>query len=293
MPSGSDRLVLAALIGIVVLGGNSFVAIKFSDFELPPFWGAGIRFLVATLLLFLIAAARRIILPRGGALIGAVVYGVLSFGASYAFTYYALVSLNAGLVSVILSLVPIATLFLAAAHRQEHLSARGLTGGLVAITGTAIIYNEQLTLSIPLAPLLALLGAVLSIAETGVVLKHFPMSNPYGTNAIGMLIGSAILMALSVVARERWALPTRTATIIAVIYLVIFGSIVISMLYLFVISQWTASATNYGLVLIPIVTVIVASFFAGEVVTWTFLGGTAMVILGVYFGAIHNALKGK
>ncbi len=292
MQSGRDRLVLAALIGTVIIGGSNFVAVKFSNFELPPFWGAGVRFFAASLLFLLVVVVRRIELPKGRALLGAVIYGVLSFGASYAFAYYALVSVKAGLASVVLSLVPIATLFLASAQRQERLDRRGLAGGSVALAGTAIVFNEQLTLAIPLAPLLALLGAVLSVAETSVVLRHFPRSNPYGTNAVAMLVGSAILIALSAVTRESWALPTRPATIFSLAYLVVPGSFLLFVLYLFVISRWTASATNYGFVLIPLVTVLVASVLSGEIVTSTFLVGTALVIVGVYLGAISRTLKG-
>ncbi len=291
MQSRDDRLVLAALIGTVIIGGSNFVAVKFSNFELPPFWGAGIRFFAAAVLFLIIVVARRIELPKGRALLGTVIYGVLSFGASYAFAYYALVSLKAGLASVVLSLVPIATLFLASAHRQERLDRRGLSGGLIAVAGTAIVFNEQLTLAIPLAPLLALLGAVFAVAETSVVLRHFPRSNPYGTNAVAMLVGAAILIALSAVARESWTLPTRPATIFSVTYLIVIGSFLLFALYLFVISRWTASATNYGFVLIPLVTVFVASVLAGEVVTSTFLVGTALVLVGVYFGAISRTLK--
>lgn len=289
MQLGSDRLALAALIGIAILGGINFVAVRISDFGLPPFWGAAIRFLAAAGLFVLIVAVRRIKFPRGRALEGAVIYGVLNFGVFYALTYYALVSVKAGEASVITSLVPIVTLFLASAQRQEHLDRRRLIGGLVAIAGTAVIFNEQLTLAIPLLPLLALLGSIFAAAETSIVLKHFPRSDPYGTNAVAMLVGSAVLLALSLIAQERWFLPTHVPTILTVAYLAVPGSVLLFALYLFVISRWTASATNYAFVLIPIVTVLVASVIVGEVVTPAFLAGTFLVLVGVYFGAIAKA----
>jgi drug/metabolite transporter (DMT)-like permease len=286
--SGPQRLVLVALIVQVILAGTNFVAVKFSNAELAPFWGAGLRFTIAGLIFLLIVAVRRIQLPRGRALEGAVIYGILSFGVSYALLYYALVSVRAGLASVVLSLVPIATLFLASAHRQERLDARGLGGGIVAIAGTAVVFNEQLTLSIPSTALLALIGAVAAIAETSIVLKHFPRANPYGTNAVAMLIGAAMLLVFSLLTQEKWAIPSGLPTIISVAYLIVPGSVFVFALYLFVISRWTASATNYGFVLIPLVTVLVASSLAGEAVTPTFLAGTALVLVGVFFGAISR-----
>ena len=272
----------------MIFAGTNFVAVRFSNLELPPFWGAGLRFSLAGLIFLAIVGIKRIELPRGKALEGAIIYGVLSFGVSYALSYYALVSVKAGLASVILSLVPIATLFLASAHRQEHLDTRGLGGGIVAIAGTAIVFNEQLTLAIPTTALLALLGAVVAIAEASVVIKHFPRANPYWTNAVGMLVGSALLVALSLLAQERWSIPSKFPTIISVVYLIVPGSVFLFALYLFVISRWTASATNYGFVLIPIVTVLVASSLAGEVVTLAFVLGTALVLAGVYAGAVSR-----
>ena len=284
-------MVLAALVIQVIVAGANFVAVRFSNLELPPFWGASLRFLFAGLFFLAIVVVRRIEFPKGRALVGTIIYGVLSFGVSYALAYYALVSVKAGLASVIFSLVPIATLFLASAQKQERLDLRGLGGGLVAIAGTAIVFNEQLTLSIPLISLLAMIGSVVAVAETSVVLKHFPQANPYGTNAVGMLVGTAMLVAVSLIAQEKWSLPSRIPTIVSVAYLVVPGSVFLFALYLFVISKWTASATNYGFVLIPLVTVLVASALAGEVVTLTFLAGTALVLVGVYFGAISRTLR--
>ncbi len=284
-------MVLAALIVQVIFAGTNFVAVRFSNLELPPFWGACLRFSLAGLIFLAIVVVRGFAFPRGKALEGVVIYGILSFGVSYALAYYALVSVKAGLASVILSLVPIATLFLASAQKQERLDSRGLGGGLVAIAGTAVVFNEQLTLAIPLTALLALLGAAVAIAETSVVLKHFPRGNPYATNAVGMLVGSAMLAVLSLIAQERWLLPSKVPTIVSVAYLVVPGSVFLFALYLYVISRWSASATNYGFVLIPIVTVLVASALAGEVVTVTFLAGTALVLIGVYFGALSRTLR--
>jgi drug/metabolite transporter (DMT)-like permease len=291
VPSGPQRLVVAALIVQVILAGTNFVAVKFSNAELPPFWGAGLRFTLAGLIFLAIVGFRRIPLPRGRALEGVIIYGVLSFGVSYALAYYALVSVKAGLASVILSLVPIATLFLASAHRQERLDARGVGGGVVAIAGTAVVFNEQLTLAIPLTALIALLVAVVAISEASIVLRHFPRANPYATNAVGMLVGSVMLLALSLLAGEKWAIPSRLPTIISVAYLIVPGSVFVFALYLYVISRWSASATNYGFVLIPLVTVLVASASAGEVVTLTFVAGTALVLVGVLFGAISRTRR--
>jgi drug/metabolite transporter (DMT)-like permease len=61
----SDRATFAAFAGIVVLGGFNAVAVRFSNRELEPFWGATLRFALAAVVLFGVVVWRRVPLPRG------------------------------------------------------------------------------------------------------------------------------------------------------------------------------------------------------------------------------------
>ena len=122
-------MVLAAFGALVLLAGGNGVAIRFSNRELAPLWGAGLRFLLAALILFALMALLKLALPRGRALMGALLYGVFQFSGAFGLFYYALVQVHAGLGQTLLALVPLATLLLAVAQRQENLSARGRNRG--------------------------------------------------------------------------------------------------------------------------------------------------------------------
>jgi drug/metabolite transporter (DMT)-like permease len=279
-------LTLGAFALMVVIGGSNIVAVRFSNQELPPFWGATLRFAGAAAVFFAIVALRRIRLPRGRALWGPLLYGVFGGGASYALAYWALTQVNAGVAAVVLALVPLMTFFLAIAHRLEFFSGRGLIGALVAAAGIGLIFRDQLALNVPLAPLIALLAATACIAESAIVVKFFPRVDGFATNAIGALVTVAMMLPLSFLAGEPRALPTLGATWIALTYLVVIGSVVLFFLFLHILERWTASATSYALVLSPLVTITVAAALAGETVTAAFLAGGALVGLGVYLGAI-------
>ena len=49
------------------------------------------------------------------------------------------------------------------------------------------------------------------MAETGVIVKLIPRSDPVGTNAVGMLTGCAVLLVVSLVTAEPRGLPSTTA----------------------------------------------------------------------------------
>ncbi len=280
-----DAGVLAVFFMVAIIGGSNFVAVRFSNRELPPFWGAGARFAVAGLLLLAFSLWRRIPLPLGAPLAGVAVFGLVNFGLFYAFAYWALVDVPAAVAATFTSLAPLVTFFLATALRMERFHWAGLVGGIVAAAGVAIVFADQLRLNVPIAALVALVLMLACIAVAGVLLKRLPRTHPIGTNAIAMLPGAALLLVLSLVAGERWMLPTRGETIAAFVYLVTVGGILLFAGIVYVISRWTVSASSYVTVLFPLVTVVLGALLAGEMVTGQFFAGTALVMVGTYLGA--------
>jgi drug/metabolite transporter (DMT)-like permease len=274
-----------------ILGGNNAIAVRFSNAELSPFFGAAVRFIVASLILFGIVLALKLPLPSGRALLGVSVFGALQFGISYAFLYWSLLEVHPGLVQVVLSITPLFTFVFAIAHRQERFKWKILIGGIIALIGIAIIFRDQLNANVPLFSLFAVILAAACFAEAVVLFKTFPKSHPITTNAISMAVGAAILFAISLLFREFPQLPNLASTWIALLYLIFFGSVGTFVLTLYVLSRWTASATSYQLVLMPIVTILSASWITHEKITLGFLGGALVVIAGVYVGAIFPPEK--
>lgn len=280
-----DRTTLLAFGLVVLTGGSNAVAVRFSNLELPPFWGAALRFGLAGAVFWGIVWARRLSVPTGRALLGAALYGALGTGGGYAFLYWSLTRVPASLSMVVLAVVPLMTLLFAAAHRLEPFRWRGAMGALVAFAGIALSVGNDIGGAVPLPYLAGLIAGSACIAESSVLLKLFPRSHPISTNAIALTAGVAILLPLSLVFGEVRGLPAGPATWAAFGYLVVIGSILLFYLYLFVLQRWTASGTSYSFLLFPVVTVFVASWLAAEVVSPVFLAGTALVIAGVWLGA--------
>lgn len=275
-----------AFFAAVLIGGANFVAVKFSNEDLDPFFGASLRFVPATLLFFLLMRIRRLPMPYGAAAIGAVLYGLLGFGLAYALLYFALTELAAGTTSVILASVPLLTLLLAALHRQEQLTGRGLIGGLMAIAGIAVLSRGSLGGELAPVYIVAALVGALAIAESSVIVKAFPRADPIATNAVGMLAGAIFLVTASLVSGEEWALPRSGRTWLVLAWLVVLGSVGLFILFLFVVLRWTASATTYALTLMPVVAVTLGILIADEEMTPETVAGGALVAAAVYVGAL-------
>jgi drug/metabolite transporter (DMT)-like permease len=283
----NKKSILVAFITVVLFLGVNFVAVKFSNQELQPFWGASLRFIIASVLLFAIARIRNIPLPQGSALTGAGLFGLFSFAINFGFLYWALTRVSAGMASVMFASIPLITLLMASMLGMEKLTWRGILGAMIVIGGISLVFAEQLRFDIPFTYLAAVLIAVVSAAASGIVVKYFPRSHPIATNVIGMAVAAVLLLVISMISGETRGLPTLTPTWLALGWLVT-SSIVGFVLIVWILSRWTATATSYIGVLTPLVTVAAASVLAGEKPTSTFLIGGLFVLLGVYVGALSS-----
>lgn len=283
-----DRITVVAFVGVVLFGAVNAIAVRQIVIELAPFWAASTRFLAAGLIMAAVVIATRRPFPRGRSGAGAIVYGAVGFTASYAFIYTALRDTPAGTTMVLVALTPLMTFGLAIAQGQERFRLQGLLGALVALAGVAVVFADQISADVPIGSLLLVVAGAACIAESGVIAKWIPRSDPVGTNAIAMLTGGGLLFGLSAVSGEPWVIPNQPATWASVGYLVVFGSVVMFALYLFALARWTASAVSYVTLLMPLVTVPLAAILIGERITpWLVIGG-GIVLVGVYLGAFVN-----
>ena len=281
-----DRTALAAFAGAVLIGGTNFVGVRLSNRELDPLWGAALRFAVAAAAFGLICLVLRLRLPRGRTLGLVVAYGLLAFGGAYGLLYLAMQDVPAGVAAVVMAVGPLLTLLLAVAHRLEKFSVRAATGALVAVGGSVLAFLRP-GQPIDWVSLLLLAGAALCAAESVVVSKLCGRQHPVVMNLVGMSVATVALLPISLVAGETWALPEQRTTQLAFVYLVA-ATVGLFVLVLVVVQRWTASATAYLFVLMPIVAALVGALVIDEPITATLAVGAAVVFLGVYVGALSR-----
>ena len=281
-----DRLAMIAFVSMVFLSAGASIAVRVTYTELPPFWAGASRFTLAAMILWGLVFFRKVELPRGKALTGAILFGVLSVGASFTFIAWGLVETPASLYQIIMALVPLLTILLAFLHRLEALSWQGVLGAFLTVIGIAVAVNRGSGLVFSITHVLAIIVGGACIAEASIMAKMIPRSDPFATTAIAMTIGALMLGTISIITGEQWVIPSQTTTWIAFIYLPVVVTVMVFLLYLWLINRWTASGTSFTFVLMPLVTFILASRISGEQITWGLIAGAALVISGVVFGVL-------
>jgi drug/metabolite transporter (DMT)-like permease len=286
-----DALTLTGFGLIALIGGSNVVAVRLTNRELEPLWGAGSRFAAGSILLLAVALVARAQLPRGRALLGAALFGVFNYFGFFAFGYYGLQRAPSALGGVMIGTLPLLTLILAVVQRVEPFRLRALAGALIAVSGVAVIAGSPSGGNVPVLSVASLFAAVVCGAEASILVKRFPPLNPISLNAVAMPTGAMMLLAVSALADESWALPERTTTWLTLAYVIPVGSVALFILFVYVLNRWTATAVSYQFVLFPIVASLVGAWVADEPLSISIAIGAVLAIAGVYVGALAPARK--
>jgi len=150
------------------------------------------------------------------------------------------------------------------------------------------MYASALSTSVPALSLGLIVGAAVAFAAGGIVVKETPPIDPVVQNGIASTVGAVILTTLAVVTGEPIVIPQRPETWIAMAYIVVPGTVLTFGLFIYLLRRWPASRVAYQFVLAPIVAIVAAAVVLGEPIEPPVIAGTALVIVGVWVGALRS-----
>jgi drug/metabolite transporter (DMT)-like permease len=279
----SRGLVWSIYAGLVLIWSSTWVAIKIGLEDLPPLFGAGVRFALAGVGLLLVARLLGRSL-RTDALLAAVL-GLLPFATAYALVYWGEQYIPSGLAAVLFGVMPLYSALLSSvALADEPLSARLLAGIAVAIGGLVLAFGESLELgdarwaalgaaACALSPLASAVGNV-AIKRRGTEL------DPVALNGWAMLGGGALLLAGSAPA-ESWDVHWTGAALGSVLYLAVVGSAMAFVALTVLLRELPAVTVSYITLLLPFGALAFGAALYDERITAGALAGAALVAGGL------------
>ncbi len=276
----------AALYALICLiWGSTWLAIKVGLVGVPPFLGAGLRFLIAALIIgAVLAFRRRRIHLTDDDKICVVSLGLLVFWLDYAAVYWAETRISSGLTALLFSTMPLMTSLLSAFWtRGETLNGRKIAGILVGVVGTALLFwpDDRLGASQALGMLAALFGSLCASVNLVTMKKRGRESDPFVLNFFGMGIGALCLLAMSA-ALESWpAVSWTRSNLAALAYLSVVGSVVAFWIYYYLIKRMDATMVSLTTLVIPIVALVLGRTFLAERIAPTAAAGIVTVLAGV------------
>ena len=285
----------AALLIVYVVWGSTYLAIRVGVETIPPLLLAGVRYLIAGLILYPIAirggppqqrAADR---PTRAAWVACGIIGLLLLLGGNGLVSVGERSVPSGFASLLVATVPLWLLVMNAALTRTWIGWLPLAGLTVGLAGVALLagLGDHASASgasstgiaiILFASVCWALGTILSTR-----LKALPQ-RPFLATAMQMLTGGAIITALAAVTGEFGSFDINHVSAgswLALAYLIGPGSILALSAYSIAVrSLPTSTVATYPYVN-PVVAVILGTTLLGEQLTWTMLAGGALIIAAV------------
>lgn len=278
-----ERLPYAAFAAASLIWGSTFLVIKLGhDSGVPPLWAATIRLVLASLILFAIAFAFRLSIPRGERLSAALLYGFFQFGLNFGLLYWGELTVPSGVAAVFYATIPLSTLLFAWLLRLERFNAARLGGAVVAFAGVAVIFAGELGQQVAFAGLLAVFIAATCAALSGVLLKQQPQ-DAIPANAIGAAVGAVVCLVGSLVLGETRALPGSWDAWWPILYLTIAGSLGAFVIWSWLLKTWRASSASMITVIVPVLAFLLGAAVAGERVAPATYVGALLTLAGVFW----------
>ena len=289
--SAPSRLALGVAFAIIyVIWGSTFLGILFATQTLPPFLMASARFLVAGALLYawsrLVngAAAPSFANWRATAIVGT----LLLLGGNGLLVWSEL-RIPSGVAALLVGTVPCFMVLLdwlrPGGARPTGLVIAGLLLGLL---GLVLLVGPDNLMGGGRADLL---GAVVVVVGSflwalgSVYSRHAATpSSPFLSTAMQMLGGGVALLLLSVLLGEPWAFDASAVSlrsVLGLLYLIVFGSIVAFSAYIWLLRVSTPTRVSTYAYVNPVIAVILGWAFAGEDLTPRMAIAAAVIVSGV------------
>jgi drug/metabolite transporter (DMT)-like permease len=284
----SPRLAAIVIVVLVLIWSTTWGVVKIGLEGMPPLLGAGLRFAVASVVLFIYALWKKV--PIGRAPYEKRLWvsnAVFSFIISFPLVYWAEQWVPTGLTALLFSTFPLFVALLAhfmlPAERLVRNSAFGIVLGFV---GVATIFSEDFdrfggenvlfaSAILLLSPLSAALGNVLVKRYGGGVPAVALSAPPMGMAAL-VLCGASLLL------ESDRSVIWNAKSIGAVLYLAIVGSAITFGLFFWMLRHFSATKMSLIAYAIPVLATAIGALAFSEPVTARLILGAGLVVFGIF-----------
>jgi len=278
---------IAIWLLLSLIWGSTWLFIKLGLKDLPPISFAGIRFVIAVIVLFVIIAIRRPALPRTRSdwtLIA--ITGLLAFAVNYGLLFWGEQRTSSGLAAILQTIIPAFGLIIA--HRYlpgERITWPKVIGVLLGMAGVAVIFSGQLRDegTAALWGSAAIVIGALSVAYANVLIKARGGHLDSAVLASGqMLCGLVPLLAIGFALEGNPLQFNWTPlALVSLFYLAFVGSVVAFLFYYWLVRHMDVTKTMLISLVTPIIAVTLGMLVLDEQLTWRIVAGGALVMSGI------------
>ncbi|HME09143.1 MAG TPA: EamA family transporter [Bryobacteraceae bacterium] len=280
-------LAFLALFAVCFFWGTTYLGIRMALESFPPAMLVCIRYLLSGTILTIFAWSRKAYLPRGKELLGTVIFGLITIGLGNGCLAWAELLIPSGMAALFVTLSPFWMVGMEALiPGGARLHGPTIAGMLIGMAGTALLVAPSAIQNGVSGPvfsgfLLLQLGSwgwsIGSILQR----RHRTKAHPVVSGAIQQL-ATGVAYLIPAFALPRPAMHWSARSVGAIVYLVIFGSIVGYSAFIYVMNTLPVSLVTIYNYINPIIAVLLGWLIYREVIGWRELAAMGIIFLGVW-----------
>ncbi len=277
--------------------GSTWLFIKLGLNDLPPLTFAGIRFVIAAMILFALITLRRVPFPNNRRdWMFLALTGILSFSLNYGLVFWGEQYISSGLAALLQSTLPAFGLIIAHFYLpQERMTLPRMAGVLLGVVGVGVIFSNQLQVSGPRAlwGSAALVLSAFCAAYANVLVKAYGLNLQPAVLAAGQMLFGLIPLLLIGIPLEGNPLNFHWTPMawISMLYLAIVGTVIAFLLYYWLMHNMDVTKTMLIALVTPVVAVVLGMLVLKEELNWRTLVGGAMIMSGIGLIVVRKGRK--
>ncbi|MGE5678086.1 MAG: EamA family transporter [Pseudomonadota bacterium] len=280
-----ESKVIAAYIAVCILWGSTYLAIRIGVSAFPPELFAGIRFLAAGSVMLLYAKFSGMDFPKDiKSIRDQSIVGLFLLLGGNGLVVWAEQWAHSGFTSLLVATTP---LFMAVIELfipgRPRIDLKGWFGLLIGFSGVALlVLSGSGTGSSNLMVSAVILLAAACWAIGSVYSKGFTTTGSVVANiGVQMLAGGIGLCIVGTALGELGRISLSVKGIGAMLYLIIFGSLIGYSSYIYILQKWPAAKAGTYAYINPPVAFLLGALVLGEPFTVTMLFSTIIILAGV------------
>jgi drug/metabolite transporter (DMT)-like permease len=285
---------LLALAWVCFFWGTTWLASKVAVNQgVPGLQVAAIRQFLAGILYIIFFVVKKQPWPKGKQWGIIIILAVLNFMLSNGLSYWGLQFITSGLASIIGAIFPL-WIVLINLFGGERMPPKALTGLIMGFGGVCIIFADHLqdflNADFTLGIILSVLATISWAAGSLYTKKHAANFNPYFSLGLQMIISGIALSGVIKTTGQYVPLAQIPAnTWWAILYLIIIGSILTFIAYLYSLQHLPTSLASLYAYINPVVAVLLGVIIFNEKLNMFVAVGGAVTIAGVYL--VNDAFR--
>jgi drug/metabolite transporter (DMT)-like permease len=271
-----SRATLLALLTVYVIWSSTYYVIRVVVAHVPPLLSSGARYLIAGLVMLVIARMQGLAVPDRKAWVRALGVGVLLFVVGNGFVSMAATELGSGIIAIVCAMMPLWGAVLGPAFGVPA-SRREWAGLVLGFSGVGVLALGGELRAAPGATMLLLLAPI-GWAVGSLLVRRWDVGKGIMGAATQTITGGAMLVLVAFARGERVPSEVPVETLGAMAYLIVFGSLAgFGAYHHLLVNARPAVAMSYAYVN-PVLAVMLGAWLGGEAIGWHTAAGMVLIV---------------